>query len=68
MKILKCVKCHLCDSGIDKVAVGLNKKLLGRQIERFFCLDCLSAYLDISVDELLAKAEEFKAQGCALFE
>jgi hypothetical protein len=60
--------CHVC--GKDSLAfneVGLCKKLLGRNIENFFCVDCLAAYLEVTTEELLAKVDEFKAQGCALF-
>jgi hypothetical protein len=59
--------CYLCDAELDKIAIALNKKLLGRKITRFFCLNCLASYLEVTTDELLAKAEEFKQQGCALF-
>jgi hypothetical protein len=47
--------------------VGLCKKLLGRKTERFFCIDCLAESLEVTAEELLAKVEEFKGQGCALF-
>ncbi len=32
------------------------------------CLDCLAAYLDCDVDALLEKIEEFKDEGCVLFQ
>jgi len=64
----KPVKCYLCETELDKIIIGLNKKLLGRKIMRFYCLNCLAEYLEVSSDELLAKVEEFKAQGCKLFE
>ena len=63
----KVTRCYLCENELNKIAVGLNKKFLGRKIERFSCLECLAEYLDISVDDLLEKAEEFKSQGCILF-
>jgi hypothetical protein len=63
----KCVKCYLCETGLEKILFGLNKKLLGRKITRFYCLNCLAEYLEVTPDELLAKVEEFKAQGCKLF-
>jgi hypothetical protein len=47
--------------------IALSKKLLGRKITSFYCLSCLANYLDITVDELLAKVEDFKEQDCALF-
>jgi len=64
----KKTKCYLCESEPDKIAVGLNKKLLGRNITRFYCLACLAEYLDVTVEDLLAKVEDFKLQGCTLFD
>jgi hypothetical protein len=61
------IKCNLCEADLDKIAVGLNKKLLGMTVKRFYCMSCLADYLDVSVEELLDKAEEFKDQGCILF-
>jgi predicted nucleic-acid-binding Zn-ribbon protein len=63
----KQVKCYLCEAELDKIAVGLNKKLLDIKIKRFYCLSCLANYLDVTVEELLAKVEEFKEQGCKFF-
>jgi len=63
----KPVKCYLCETSLDKIAIGLNKKLLGRKIIRFYCLNCLAEYLEVTPNELLTKAEEFKVQGCKLF-
>ena len=37
-------------------------------IANFYCLDCLAEYLDCTVQELLDKIEEFKEEGCKLFE
>lgn len=63
----KPVKCCLCESKLDKDTIGLNKKLLGRKLTKFFCMDCLAAHIDISVEDLYAKIREFKDQGCTLF-
>ena len=52
---------------LDKNTVGINKKLLGENISNFYCMDCLAEYLGCTVDELLDKIEEFKAEGCKLF-
>jgi hypothetical protein len=61
--------CYVCERKmLSKNIIGLNTKLLGKQITRFYCLNCLADYLEITPDELLAKVEEFKAQGCKLFE
>lgn len=50
-----------------KDTIGINKKLLGTDIENFYCMECLAEYLECTVDELLDKIEEFKAEGCKLF-
>ena len=63
----KQIKCRLCENELNKIAVGLNKKFHGRKTMKFFCLPCLAEHLDITVEDLLAKAEDFKAQGCNLF-
>lgn len=61
-----CFSCGKHD--LDKDTIGINKKLLGEKIEDFYCIDCLAEYLGVTVDELLDKIEEFKEQGCKLFE
>lgn len=62
-------KCSLCGAVIsNKNHIGLNKKLLGRKVERFYCIDCMAEYFEITTEELLDKIEDFKAQGCGLFE
>lgn len=61
----ECVICGKTD--IDKDTVGINKKLLGENIQNFYCTDCLAEYLECTVEELLDKIEEFKAEGCKLF-
>ena len=61
-----CVSCG--KQNLVKNEIGINKKLLGENIERYYCLDCLSDYLDASVEELIEKIEEFREEGCILFE
>jgi uncharacterized protein YlaI len=63
----KAKKCYLCEAMLNKDAIGLNKKLLDKSISRFMCIDCLAAHLDVTVEELKVKIEEFKDQGCTLF-
>ena len=61
-------KCLACGkSPLDKDTIGINKKLIGKQIKTFYCMDCLADYLGCTVDDLLEKIEEFKAEGCTLF-
>ena len=62
------LKCFACGCDIqEKDVVALNRKLYSKKVEKFFCLPCLAESLGVEVDELLAKIEEFKAEGCKLF-
>ena len=59
---------QIVDDSSKEDEIGINKKLLGEQITAFYCLDCLADYLGVSVQDIMDKIEEFKDQGCKLFE
>ena len=42
-------------------------KLIGEETKNFYCLNCLADVLDVSVQDILDKIEEFKEEGCTLF-
>lgn len=61
--------CIICgQKELDKNTIGINKKLLGEGITNFYCMNCLAEYLECTIGELLEKIEEFKEEGCKLFE
>lgn len=60
--------CFLRKTGLVRNEIGINKKLLGEDIEKFYCLDCLAEYLEVTPQDILDKIEEFKEDGCKLFE
>ena len=65
----KRVDCFICGKeNLSRNEIGLNKKLIGRDIVKFHCMDCLAVYLEISTNELLERIQEFKDSGCTLFE
>lgn len=69
MRKVKKVSCVSCGKeALEKNEIGINKKLLGEQVESFYCMDCLADFLGVSVQDILDKIEEFKDQGCKLFE
>ena len=69
MRKVKKVSCVSCGKeALEKNEIGINKKLLGEQVESFYCMDCLADYLGVSVQDILDKVEEFKDQGFKLFE
>jgi hypothetical protein len=68
MSVAKLIGCSFCEKeNLSRDEVGLNKKLIHRQIERMMCLTCMAAYFETTEMELQEKIEDFKRQGCALF-
>lgn len=68
MKQIKSVDCFACGKKqLSRDELGLNRKMIGREIKQFYCLECFAEYFDVTTEELLAKIEEFKAEGCVLF-
>ena len=62
-------KCRTCGkTPLSKNEIGLNKKLIHRELKDFFCFECLANYFEIPLEDLKEKIEEFKRQGCVLFE
>jgi len=57
----------VCNASLDKDMISLNKKMVGRNIEKFFCINCFAEYFELTVDELLDKIQDFKDSGCSLF-
>ena len=66
MKNKECVACG--KKNLNKNEIGINIKLLGEDIDTFYCIDCLADYLEASVQDIYDKIEEFKDEGCKLFE
>lgn len=63
------VSCVACGKiSLSKEEVGINQKLIGNQTTTFYCLECLAEYLDVTTQDIQDKIEEFKEQGCKLFE
>lgn len=68
MKQIESVDCFACGKKqLSKDEVGLNKKLIGREIKQFYCLACFAEYFGVTTEVLLAKIEDYKEQGCVLF-
>ena len=60
--------CCVCGkTPLSKDEIGITKKLIDKQAEHFYCLPCLAQFIEADTDELLEKIEEFKKEGCTLF-
>lgn len=62
------VECCVCGAEVEKVSKALCKKIIDRNTKRFYCLNCLSDFLNTSTEDLMDLAEEFKSEGCTLFQ
>ncbi len=61
--------CYVCGKqNLSKDEIGITKKLLGKNEQRMFCLSCLAEQLEVTEEELVDKINEFKEEGCKLFE
>ncbi len=63
----KQTECCECGNALVKDEIALCKKLLGVDTEDFYCIECLSEYLECTRADLEIKIQEFKEQGCTLF-
>jgi alpha-galactosidase len=61
-------RCINCYEDTNTTARALCKKLFGRKTTKIMCMNCLASYLEVTEDELLEMADDFKKQGCDLFE
>jgi hypothetical protein len=64
---MKNKNCVLCGIALKIDEVALSRKMLGRKIVSFYCINCLAAELEVDAEDLKIKIEEFREQGCALF-
>lgn len=62
-------ECQYCHAELSRDEIGLSKKLFEPETKKgkYSCMQCMSEMLEVTQDELTAKIEEFKRQGCKLF-
>lgn len=60
-------KCVSCNKSITRDEKGISMKLLGEDIQNYYCLECLADFLEVTISDLMDKIEEFKEEGCTLF-
>ena len=65
---VKDAACCKCNSPVDYNVIGLNKRLLGRGVQHFMCLHCLAEFFGTPESALQHKIDEFRDDGCPLFQ
>ena len=69
MRKVKKVSCVSCGKeALEKNEIGINKKLLGEQVESFYCMDCLADYLGVTTSDLLGETKKPTVQDDGLTE
>lgn len=61
-------RCLDCSKVLTKDDVGATFKLLGREEKRKFCVACLSRRLHVEEERVQYWIDNWKYQGCKLFE
>ena len=59
--------CMECGKPLSFNEIGAYKKFVNRGSTSFLCRTCLAAKLDVLVEEIDRKIEQFRMQGCTLF-
>ena len=68
MALKKIEHCRDCGRELEKDEVALTRKLVERDSKVFYCIDCLAVRYKVDADFLRDKIEDYKFQGCALFD
>lgn len=50
-----------------KDIIGLNKKIINREMDKYYCIPCMCEYLDCNAKHLHDLVARFKEEGCELF-
>lgn len=65
----KAMTCAWCNAPImSKDIIGINRKLIAENTHVFYCLPCFAEYCECTVEDLEERIEQFKADGCKLFQ
>ena len=65
-KRIKYGTCQMCNSLLIRDEYALSIKLFGENSSKF-CLSCISQQLNVTVNDLKEKIEDYKSDGCELF-
>ena len=60
--------CKQCGKELCRDEIGLHKKLVNRGATEYWCIECLSAHFHVSIELLREKIEQFRKDGCLLFQ
>jgi len=56
-----------CGSLLQLDGLSLNRKLLGDQSKKLYCLTCMADLFECAVEDVVIKLDAFQREGCRLF-
>jgi len=59
--------CKECAEMLSHDEIGLCKKLCGKNLTEFMCINCMAEYFSVTRDLLEEKVKHYKDIGCTLF-
>ena len=60
-------QCLECGSKLSKNEFGISVKFYGEKGHKM-CINCISEQLKVTTEDILDKIEEYKNEGCTLFQ
>lgn len=67
VKIKEYGKCLECGSRLSKNDFGISIKFYGEKGQKL-CISCMAEQLSVTTEDILDKIEEYKNEGCILFQ
>ena len=60
--------CKKCGAKLGSDDIAINQKLISRDCEEFFCIDCLAEYYKVTREVIQARIDYYRRSGrCTLF-
>lgn len=60
--------CKKCGAKLGSDDIAINQKLISRNVEEFFCIDCLAEYYKTTREVIQARIDYYRKSGhCTLF-
>jgi hypothetical protein len=56
-----------CGSPLQLDVLSLNRKLLGDESKKLYCLACMADLFECAIEDIVGKLDSFKREGCRLF-
>lgn len=60
--------CRECGAELHSDEIAINQKLISRNVQEFFCIDCLAHYYSTTRQAIQSRIDYYRKSGeCTLF-